>query len=167
MAPQITPPGLLRYNIENGYSATTYGLEADTRYIVNKRLTLLGNYTFESMNASGAFSLGDTDRISPPKHKFMVGARYNPLDRLFLSAHLYYVGNVGAPNPIFPLVRRNIAEYFRLDLRAEYEFWKDRGSVAVGVRNLIDDSHPEGTSLFQNPAETPRMIYAEARFHFK
>lgn len=52
-----------------------------------------------------------------------------------------------------------------MDLRAEYEFWK--GCDSVGVRYLLDDSHLEGTTLFQSVAETPRMLYAEARFHFK
>ena len=97
----------------------------------------------------------------------MLGARYSPLDRLYLSAHLFFVDDVRAPNPIFPLVRRRIDDYFRLDLRAEYEFWKDCGSVAVGVRNLLDDHHPEGASLFQNPAEVPRMVYAEVKLHFR
>ncbi|MCK4342475.1 MAG: TonB-dependent receptor [Phycisphaerae bacterium] len=54
--------------------------------------------------------------------------------------------------------------YFRLDLQAEYEFWDDRASLSVGVRNLLDNHHPEGASLFLNDAEVPRMIYAEFRF---
>ena len=58
---------------------------------------------------------------------------------------------------------RNVDPYVRLDLRAEYEFWKKRASVAVGVRNLLDSSHFEGGTRFLNNAEVPRMLYAEMR----
>jgi hypothetical protein len=55
----------------------------------------------------------------------------------------------------------------RLDLNAEYEFWNDEASLAVGVRNLLDPHHYEGGTLFLNDAEVPRMIYAEFRLHIK
>jgi hypothetical protein len=103
------------------------------------------------------------DAMSPPQNKFMVGARYDPIANLHLSSHLYFVDAVQAPNPSFPFLARDIDQYFRLDLQAEYEFWNKRASIAVGVRNLLDDNHPEGTSLFINNAEVPRMIYAELR----
>jgi hypothetical protein len=38
---------------------------------------------------------------------------------------------------------------------------KDQAYVAVGVRNLLDPHHLEGTSAFINDAEVPRMVYAE------
>ncbi len=46
-----------------------------------------------------------------------------------------------------------------------YEFWKDRGSLAVGVRNLLDGDHPEGASAAYTNAEVPRMVYAEIRMN--
>jgi outer membrane receptor protein involved in Fe transport len=73
------------------------------------------------------------------------------------------VDSVRAPDPGFPFVSRTIDAYVRLDLRAEYELRRDRASIAVGVRNLLDDHHPEGTSAFFNSAEVPRMVYAELR----
>lgn len=167
LKPELGPPGLVRYNFQNGYQATTFGLEADAKYALTERLTLLGNYTFEKMSTDGRYSLANTEAMTLPKHKFMLGTRYNPIDRLNLSAHLFFVDDTNGPNPLLPFRRMQFAEYFRLDLRAEYEFWKDRGTVAVGVRNLLDSHHPEGTSLFLNNTEVPRMIYAEMRLNFR
>jgi outer membrane receptor for ferrienterochelin and colicin len=76
---------------------------------------------------------------------------------------LYYVDATTAPNVDFPFIHRNIDSYLRWDLRAEYEFWKDDASFAVGVRNLGDKSHGEGGTLFLNYAEVPSMVYAEFR----
>lgn len=97
----------------------------------------------------------------------MLGARYSVNDDLRLSSHLYYVDAVQAPNPSNPFSPRHIDPYFRLDLRAEYEFWDDRASVAVGVRNLLDSGHYEGSTLFLNDAEVPRTVFAELRFQIK
>ncbi|MBP7934446.1 MAG: TonB-dependent receptor [Phycisphaerae bacterium] len=161
------PPGLLQEYFENGVRGWTYGAELDARYPVNPQLTLLGNYTFERFDTNGSYRGAYIDEISQPRHKFMVGTRYSPLDRVHLSAHLYYVDSVSAVSPLFPQFRQSFDSYFRLDLRGEYEFWKDRGSVAVGVRNLLDPDHPEGSTAFSNHGEAPRMVYAEVRLVFK
>jgi outer membrane receptor protein involved in Fe transport len=105
--------------------------------------------------------------MSPPAQKFTIGARYDPLPDLHLSSHLYFVDAVQAPNPLFPLVSRDIDQYFRLDLRAEYEFWNKQAALAVGVRNLLDNQHAEGTTTFLNNAEVPRMVYVELRIRFR
>ncbi len=97
----------------------------------------------------------------------MLGARYSPTDDLHLSAHLYYVDAVTAPNSTNPFLHRHIDPYFRLDLRAEIEFWQDRAALAFGVRNLLDGHHHEGGTLFLNDAEVPRMIFAELRVTLK
>ena len=108
-----------------------------------------------------------TDFMTPPEHKFMVGVRYDPTEDLFLNAHLYYVDAVKTVDPVNPFIARNLDPYFRLDLRAEHDLWDDRASLAVGVRNLLDKSHPEGATQFLNDAETERMIYAEFSISFK
>lgn len=131
---------------------------------MNDQLTLLGHYTYQRFVRNGSTLIDDTDIPIPPKHKFMPGARYSPLADLHLSSHLYYVDAAEARNPVNPILRRHIAPYFRLDLRAEYEFWKDQASVAVGVRNLLDPNHYESGTTFLNDAQVPRMVYAEFRF---
>ena len=160
-------PTLLIINFDNRAAASTYGVELDARWAVSKNLTLLGNYTFQHLDWRSSAPLHDKDVISPPKHKFMLGVRYSPTDDLHLSSHLYFVDEVKAPNPAFALVARDVPAYCRLDLRAEYDLWDDRASVAVGVRNLLDRHHYEGASLFLNDAQVPRMVYAELRVRFK
>ena len=164
---QLGPPGLVQEHFDNRSSPATYGVEFDNKYALTRTLTLLGNYTYQQVNWDADVPFTNQDFITPPKHKFMLGARYDPLSDLHLSSHLYYVDAVHAPNPNNPLVSRCISQYFRLDLRAEYEFWKKQASVAVGVNNLLQANHYEGSTLQTNSAEVPRMIYAEFRMTIK
>jgi iron complex outermembrane recepter protein len=167
LSPRLGPPGLVAFDYNNRAAAATYGVEADVRYAVTRSLMLQGNYTYEQLNWGSRYPYTDKDLMTPPKHKFMLGARYDPLEDLHLSSYLYYVDAVEAPDSRLPLITRHIDRYFRLDLRAEYEFWKKKASVAVGVRNLLDPSHYEGGSVFMTDAEVPRMVYAEMRMTFK
>jgi iron complex outermembrane receptor protein len=160
----LGPPGLLHYHVQNDWDGAGYGAELEARYRVADPLLLRAHYTFERFNVHGGGGLeGNLVAVSMPRHKFMLGAEYAPIDPLHLSAYAYYVDSVRAPDPGFPFVSRTIDAYVRLDLRAEYELRRDRASIAVGVRNLLDDHHPEGTSAFFNSAEVPRMVYAELR----
>jgi hypothetical protein len=77
------------------------------------------------------------------------------------------VDAVESPTPSNPFVPRRIDPYLRLDVNAELEFWEDRGSLTVGVKNLLDSNHHEGSSLFINNAEVPRMVFVEFRVHLK
>lgn len=164
---RLGPPGLMRYHITNTYDASLYGAELELEYEMAKNWLLLGNYTHEQIGCYGKGSINKSDSIAPPAHKFMAGTRYSPTQDFHLSAHLYYVDATNSPNPTLPFIRLHVPPYFRLDLRAEHEFWKDRASVAVGVRNLLDSNHFEGASLFQNTTEVPRMVYAEMRVTLK
>lgn len=162
-----TYPGeFMRQALLNRVGYSSYGLEADLRYRMTEKLTLLGNYTLEQFQWRGPNFTAAADGIEPPKHKFMLGARYQPLDVLDLSSHLYYVDTTRSPWGAFPLFDKGIRPYFRWDLRAEYRFWADRASVAVGVQNLLDPAHPEGGSVFSNAGEVPRIVYAELRLRF-
>ncbi|NLX13457.1 MAG: TonB-dependent receptor [Phycisphaerales bacterium] len=163
----LGPPGLLRADHEYVGSSSSYGVELDLKYAVNRELTLLGNYTYQLLDARLSEPYRNTEFISSPKHKFMLGARYSPTSDLHLSSHLYYVDAVQSPNPANPFGTLRSDPYFRLDLRAEHEFWQDRASVAVGVSNLLDSNHLEGGTSFLNKAEVPRMVYAELRIAFR
>jgi len=88
-------------------------------------------------------------------------------DNFHLSSQLWYVDAVRTPLPTNPFASKGIDSYFRIDLRAEYEFWKKRAAFAVGVSNLIDPQHAEGRDKFYTDAEVPRMVYAELRVTFK
>ncbi len=164
---ELGPPGLFQQLYKNRASAAMYGAEFDTRYALTKELTLLANYTYQQLDWEGHVPFTDKDFLTPPMHKFMVGAQYDPIKDLHLSGYLYYVDSVRAPNTDNPFKPLQIHPYFRLDLRAEYEFWRKQAAVAVGVQNLLDPSHLEGGSTFLNTAEAPRMVYAELRFTFR
>jgi outer membrane receptor protein involved in Fe transport len=161
--PRLGPPGLINADIENVGNLWLYGAEFEARYAVTPKFKLLGNYTFERCDANLGLPFHFTDAITPPAHKFMIGAQYDVTDDLHLSAYTYYVSGVSAYDGNNPLLPQRIPPYVRLDLRAEYEFWKKHASVAVGVRNLTDPNHPEGGTTFLNNAEVPRMVYAEMR----
>lgn len=167
LSPGLGPPGLLHYWEDSSAAASTYGVELETHYALSRQITLLGNYTYEQLDWNADAPFVNKDMMTPPKHKFMLGARYDPLDDLHLSTTLYYVDSVQAPNSIVPFFHRHIPAYFRLDLRAEYEFWKKQASVAVGVRSLLDANHYEGGTLFLNNTEVPRTVYAEFRMTVK
>ncbi len=161
------PPGLKQFNYDNRARTSRYGVEAEARYKVNEQLTLLGHYTFMLMDWRARVPFEDTMCMYPPTHKFMLGARYSPTEDLHLSTHFYYYNATISPNANFPLVYRHVPTYCRVDARAEHEFWNDRASVAVGVRNFQDSSHFEGASTFLNDTEVPRIVYAELRMVFK
>lgn len=169
LTPRPGPPGLLAVEYDNLADASIYGVELEARYALTERVTLLGNYTFQNLNwrSGEAPSVLCRDNPEPPKHKFMLGARWGLTDDLHLASHLYYVDATTAPNGAWPLSPLTIHPYFRLDLRGEYEFWNDRAALAVGVRDLLDGAHYEGGTMFLGPGEVPRMIYAELRIRYK
>jgi outer membrane receptor protein involved in Fe transport len=166
--PKFSLSDLFAINMQNIGDYSTYGYELENRFQVTKKLFLLANYTLQFMDWRGDidFNFG-ADSISLPKHKFMVGPRYNLTDNLHLSSQLHYVDAVKAPNPNNPFVSNHFEPYFRLDCRVEYEFWKKQAAVAFGVSNLLNKDHYEGTSAFLNNAEVPRLVYAEFRVTFK
>ncbi len=166
-APTLGPPGLLTLRYGRRGDASLYGVEADATFKATEKLTLLANYTYEQLDWRASVPFNCKDLITPPTNKFMLGVNYKPAERWNLSSYLYYVGTTRGPNATLPLLSVRIPQYFRWDVRAEYEFWKDRGSVAVGVRNLLQANHLEGTTAFMSTAEVPRMVYAEMRMNFK
>ncbi len=166
--PKLSLPELFLINMQDIGDFSTYGFEMETRYRVTKKLQLLANYTLQFMDWRGDvdFNFG-VDSISPPKHKFMIGPRYDLTDNLHLSSQLHFVDAVTAPNPNNPFCPNHFDPYFRLDMRVEYEFWKKQAALAFGVSNLLNTNHYEGTSTFLNNAEVPRLFYGELRVTFK
>ncbi|HNO78274.1 MAG TPA: TonB-dependent receptor [Phycisphaerae bacterium] len=164
LSPTLGPPGLINSALAHRGNASTYGAEIEAKYRVNDKFTLLGNYTYQDLNWRADVKYTDTESISPPHHKFMLGARYDHTEDLHLSSHLYYVDAVKSPNPANPFVPRHIRPYFRWDVRGEYEFWDDKASIAIGATNLLDHGHYEGGTSFLNDAQVPRMVFVELRF---
>lgn len=84
-------------------------------------------------------------------------------DELYLAANWYFVDDMKSPSQRHLLTGMAVPEYHRLDLTTIYEFWEDCAALTVGVKNLLDNQHPEGGSLLLNDTEVPRMIFAELR----
>ncbi len=167
LSPKLGPPGLINMFEDNRASAGMYGAELETRFRILPELTLDAHYTYQELGWDSTARIQEKDMMSPPRHKLMIGPRWSPREDLHFSAQAHWVDAVAAPNPWNPFLSQAIPPYWRLDLRAEYEFWDRRAAVAVGVRNLLDDYHPEGATQFLNNVEVPRMVYAELRIRFK
>lgn len=168
LATRLGPPGLFQLRTEEVGDSSLYGFEMEARYRVTDTLKLLGHYTFQNLDWRSATEFtGSQDTTVPPRNKFMVGAQWDPVKDLHLSGHLYWVDSTLTPNADFQPLPRHVDSYFRLDLRAEYEFWEKRAALAVGVRNLTDPSHFETGSVAFVPGEAPRTIYAQLRLTFK
>jgi iron complex outermembrane receptor protein len=165
--PRLGPPGLLFAQMRNVGGVAVYGIELDAQYAITDQLGLLGHYTYQQYESSLELPLYFADMMTPPRHKFTVGVRYDVTEDLHLSSHLHYVDDVAAPDPDMLFFAHDVDEYFRLDLRAEYELWDDQASVAIGVSNLLDDDHFEGSSLLINKAQVPRFVYAEFRLSIR
>ena len=75
----------------------------------------------------------------------------------------HFVDETSGQDPNLQFLPRHIPSYFRLDLQAEYELWDDRAAITVGVRNLLDSSHPGASSGSTDTGQVPRMVYAELR----
>jgi iron complex outermembrane receptor protein len=157
------PPGPIHLKNRTTAEASLYGVEVDARYRLSDNTLLLGNYTYQDVYWRSKSNFIDSDYIRPPRHKFMTGVRNSPIENLHLSAHLYFTDCTSAADGADLIKPLRIDKVFRLDLRAEYEFWNDRAALAVGVQNLLDNHHYEGSTSFLNSSEVPRMVYAELR----
>ncbi len=156
----------IEYNNRSG-NVALYGVEFETKWPATPKLDLVANYTYQQLNWGVDEPFTQRDFISPPKHKVTLGARYKANDKLSLSAHMYYVDAVNSPDPVNPFGVLHIDPYIRLDLRAEQQLWDEYSFFSVGVRNLLDKDHLEGTTAFLNSAEVPRTYFAEFRMAIK
>ena len=72
----------------------------------------------------------------------------------------------GAEGFIPPLSFPHIPGYFRLDLRLGWRPTRDI-EASVGVRNVLDDRHPEfAPGLREKATEVPRSVYGKVTWRF-
>lgn len=162
--PKPFAPFLMTGVIDNTGSASVYGLEVESEYRPETDWRLLANYTYQQMDWHPDSTTPQNHEIlTTPRHQFMVGVQHDLTDDLHVSTHWYFVDDVDAPTTLNLLTGKAISDYHRLDITARYEFWEDRAQFSVGVKNLLDNHHPEGSSQFMNESEVPRKIFAELR----
>ncbi len=145
---------------DNGAKAETYGLEltTDWRPLDELRLTASWSLLQVQVHPVGIGSnVSEGAESVSPHHRLVVRALWNPRDDLDFSGTIYWTDN---------LQGAGIPSYFRLDLQVR---WRplDELEVGAGVRNLLDDRHPEfGDLLNRTPAEVQRTIYFWLDYRF-
>jgi iron complex outermembrane receptor protein len=161
---QPLAPFLITRIIESSAAVSTYGFELESDYRPVEDWRFLANYTYQQLDWHPyTTSPQSHDILSSPQHQFMLGVQHDLTEDLHISAHWYFVDDVKSPSPLNIVSGRSISDYHRLDLTGSYEFWEDRAALTVGVKNLLDNHHPEGGSVTTNDSEVPRMIFAELR----
>lgn len=156
--PDAPPPFLVTFN--NSNQATAAGLEGKLRYRFSRQHSVYANYTYE------VFS-DDLDDIivvdATPRHKINLGG-IATLGRISLSAN----GGYKSRYKTIPANRsaafiRTIPDHFRLDLRLAYQPSASL-EFAIAAKNLLTPRRIEFSDFDQ--LETPRTLYASARFTF-
>lgn len=133
-----------------------YGFESAAIWTTSPSHKLMGSYTFTEMDlnvrAGSNYNL-DGSEASLPKHQFSLRSYWNVAPKVQFDNMLYYTDNLGSA----------VDAYLRYDARLSYQLTPGM-DVSVTGYNLLDDSHPEFTSLA--PAEIPRSALARVTVRF-
>lgn len=142
----------------NRMKGETYGIEIAPSWKVNDRWTLSGGYTWLKMNLHsrsvgryGEFLEGDS-----PQNQFNVRSHLVLPCHLTFDTSVYYVDRL--PN-------QNISSYVRLDLQVGWRPTKNL-LLSAGVRDLLDDHHPEFRSNLAAPAQARRSFFGKLSWTF-
>ncbi len=156
----FVPPNTVVQTITNGYEGHTFGLELAAHWQVLDNWKLSAAYHYFDMNLDpmpGIPSGKSQAEGATPPHQASIRSILN------LTAHwqwdnaLYYVDNIP---------KNTIANYLRFDTRLA---WLPANSweIALGVRNLLDDRHPEfNTDIGEVNGEVPRTFYFQLKYAF-
>ncbi len=139
---------------DNNQHAESYGFEASATWQVAENLKLIGNYTFQNVEAHPA--AGAAQEGTSPRNQASVRAYYDLNDQFELNTALYWYDNVPAVN---------IPSFFRYDLGLTWRP-KDNIEVAVWGQNLLDNSHPEYTDSQGAYGEIERGVYGKVTITF-
>jgi len=152
-------------NFESGH---TYGLEIAANWSVTSKWRLAAGYEWfeqrlrikEIDQTSGAV-VSRLIEQSYPRNQFHLLSRFDLPNDMEFDAALY-----GAEGFIPPLSFPRIPGYFRLDLRLGWRPTRDI-EASVGVRNVLDDRHPEfAPGLREKATEVPRSVYGKVMWRF-
>ncbi|MCA8964856.1 MAG: TonB-dependent receptor [Planctomycetes bacterium] len=160
--PYLDPSGLpvLPLVYANRAKAEIYGLElaADWRPFDNLRIT--GSWSLLEVQEHSVGSgdpQAEQDETVSPHHRLVFRCHWDPLPELDLSGTLYWTDN---------LQGADIPSWLRLDLQARWRPTEDL-ELGLGVRNLLDDHHPEFQGTFGRvTAEVERSFYFWLDYRF-
>ena len=160
-APFLDPQGLftLPALLTNESEAVSYGLEITADWRITPELRLSANYSFidfdTETHGTASPSVGTLSRS--PRHRFNLRAHWNLTDTLQLNGYLQFVDD---------LSHTEIPSYLKIDCQIA---WRPTESLtlAVGVKNLLDDRHPEFVGdLGQVASEIERTAYLWLEWSF-
>ena len=153
-----TPPTYLR----NVLDVDTYGVETTVSFRPFKWWLVRGFHAYTHQEKQD--TMNETPNrltMDPvPPHKAGLTNRFYLDDNTTLNTQLLFTDTFYDHGRVSSRIKAD--PYTRFDVRLARQFWKKTAEVAVGVTNLTDPWHTEGTR-----AEIPRQVYVQGYFRFK
>ncbi len=145
---------------DNKAKGRSYGLELSSEWRPLKDLRVSASYSFIAIDIK---SVGSTDpnfdgaEDSSPSHRIVFRANWDITSDLEFNTTVYWTDKIR---------RFDIPNYLRLDLQLRWRVL-DNLELAIGVRNLLDDRHPEFSDTFgRRGSEVERTAYFWMDFTF-
>jgi len=157
------PPFLLSL-IDNQTYGEVLGIELSAQYQVTHDWRLSASYTYTDVQLhlqSGSNSVfGETEEGDSPQHQFNLFSQWNLSQSLQFDTAFYYVGKVE---------NQQTPDYLRWDLHLGWQAHR-RLKLDVGLRNALNQQHPEFGKVVNGnseiPNEIPRSVYLQLRYSF-
>jgi iron complex outermembrane receptor protein len=151
-----TPVGTMTVQSFNTLSAESYGGEAMLTVTPIDSWRLSAGYSLLMLYGHGDPAT-DTEsfELNAPTHQVVLRSSYDFTKRASLDAQLRYVDNV-----------RTVPAYVTADVHLSYRL-TDSLEVSVVGQNLLDNQHPEQSSIIGAPStEVPRGFYGKITWRF-
>ncbi len=144
----------------NAAKGETYGFEVSAEWRPLPQWTLSASYSFldvEIHERGSTDPLAEDAEGASPHHRAHFRSSLDITDDLTFSALVFW--NDSIPN-------RDIPSLLRIDLNLIWSPWEDF-TIAAGVRNLLDDRHPEFEDILgRGRSEIERSFYISAEYRF-
>jgi len=144
---------------QNNVDARSYGFEVAANWNITDQWRVVGSYSWMGMSAHGEGAASQYDEHSNPRSQAQIRTYYNVNKNIELNAAVFYTEGFGETMSVPSLVRVDLGVNWRLQKDMELSF---------GVRNLLDDRHPELQSehTVSASSEVPRTIYMQLVWKF-
>jgi len=147
----------------NAHNVTTYGIETAIDWKPYDWWLVRAFHAYEHQTENSEVNVstrkGALSVFLPPKHKAGLTNRLYLDETTTLNTQVFWYAN--HINPYWQ--RREIAEFFRFDVRLGKKLWNDSAEIAFGVTNLQEQAHYEGNYW---EVEVPRIFYVQFYYTF-
>jgi outer membrane receptor for ferrienterochelin and colicin len=153
---------------ENSQKAETFGGEIAANWQVSKDWRLSGSYSHLTMfvhDTKEPQFVSSTTEDQSPTDMFQVHSYVNLPQHLQFNTSLYYASHISSPGLLDPTSSGSAGAYMRWDANIT---WKpsDQFEASVGIQNICDPQHPEGTGDLNGVAEAPRTVYGQITLRY-